>query len=125
MTAQRDWFAHGNHGNHGDPTGLLSGCCDLTTAGPEREPESYRSIARTLARPPGQILFLSDVRGEPDAAAASGRQTLGVRRPGDPQGPVIGGHRRRPDWSRQVNPWSPLALAHPTDLRTRPAAPTG
>ncbi|MEU7183400.1 MULTISPECIES: hypothetical protein [Streptomyces] len=33
------------------------------------------------------------MRGEPDAAAAAGRQTLGVRRPGDPQGPVIEGHR--------------------------------
>ncbi|WP_411141874.1 hypothetical protein [Streptomyces sp. x-80] len=33
------------------------------------------------------------MRGELDAAAAAGWQALGVRRPGDPQGAVVEGHR--------------------------------
>ncbi|MFI1618482.1 acireductone synthase [Streptomyces lydicus] len=87
--AQRNWFAHSNHG---DLTGLLDGYFDLTTAGPKREPGSYRTISRALAVPPGHTLFLSDVAAELDAAAEAGWQTLAVRRPDDPRGTAVDGH---------------------------------
>ncbi|MGW8396283.1 acireductone synthase [Streptomyces lydicus] len=87
--AQRNWFAHSNHG---DLTGLLDGYFDLTTAGPKREPDSYRTISRALAVPPGHTLFLSDVAAELDAAAEAGWQTLAVRRPDDPRGTAVDGH---------------------------------
>ncbi|MFH8683123.1 acireductone synthase [Streptomyces lydicus] len=87
--AQRNWFAHSNHG---DLTGLLDGYFDLTTAGPKREPDSYRTISRALAVPPGHTLFLSDVAAELDAAAGAGWQTLAVRRPDDPRGTAVDGH---------------------------------
>ncbi|MFF4284842.1 acireductone synthase [Streptomyces sp. NPDC001739] len=89
VAAQRDWFAHSNHG---DLTGLIDGYFDLTTAGPKRAPDSYRAISRTLAVPPGRTLFLSDVRDELDAAAAAGWQTAAVRRPDDPRGRSVAGH---------------------------------
>ncbi|MFB6440852.1 acireductone synthase [Streptomyces sp. NPDC056411] len=93
-SAQRNWFAHSNHG---DLTGLLNGYFDLTTAGPKREPDSYRTISRALRVPPAATLFLSDVGAELDAAAAAGWQTLAIRRPDDPRGPAVDGHPVRTD----------------------------
>ncbi|HEY0512805.1 MAG TPA: acireductone synthase, partial [Thermoanaerobaculia bacterium] len=54
-----------------------------TTTGPKQEPASYRAIAAAFALPPDSILFLSDVRGELDAAAAGGLRTGLLRRPGN------------------------------------------
>ncbi|MEU5546536.1 acireductone synthase [Streptomyces sioyaensis] len=90
LQAQRDWFAHTAFG---DLTPLLDGYFDLTTAGGKREPASYRTIARAISLPGGRILFASDVAEELDAAAEAGWQTLAVRRPHDPRGDAVPGHR--------------------------------
>ncbi|MGP8298546.1 acireductone synthase [Streptomyces inhibens] len=113
--AQRHWFAHSNHG---DLTGLLDGYFDLTTAGPKREPESYRTISRALDVPPGQTLFLSDVRAELDAAAAAGWQTVAVRRPDDPRGPSVDGHPVLADLARLDPPPHPAGTTPAPSTRT-------
>ena len=56
------------HTQYGDLTPLFEGFHDTTT-GPKQEPASYLAITRAFALPPPAILFLSDVRGELDAAA--------------------------------------------------------
>jgi enolase-phosphatase E1 len=55
-----------------------------TTTGPKKEAGSYREIAGDFRFPPGEILFLSDVIAELDAARAAGLQTALVVRPGNP-----------------------------------------
>lgn len=68
--------------NEGDLLAFLSGHFDTTT-GPKKAPESYRRIAGEIGLPPAEILFLSDVAGELDAASAAGMQTLLLLRPGN------------------------------------------
>ena len=59
-----------------------------TTTGPKRQAESYRKIARSLSLAPEQIVFVSDVVEELDAAAAAEMNTLLCVRPGNhPQPP--------------------------------------
>lgn len=70
------------HTEAGDLTGLFEGFHDTTT-GHKQEPGSYRAIAEAFALPPGAILFLSDVRGELDAAAQAGMATGLLVRPGN------------------------------------------
>lgn len=65
----------------GDLSPLFSGYFD-TTSGPKREVGSYRSIAEAIGLPAEQILFLSDVVQELDAARLAGLQTVGVAREG-------------------------------------------
>jgi len=65
----------------GDLTALLSGYFDTTT-GPKREASSYRTIAGSIGLPPADILFLSDVAGETDAAKAAGLRALLIDRDG-------------------------------------------
>ncbi len=65
----------------GDLTPLLAGHFDTTT-GPKREPGSYAKIAATLGLAPGDILFVSDVSAETDAAKAAGLQALLIDRDG-------------------------------------------
>lgn len=64
----------------GDLTPLFSGYFD-TEVGGKREVDSYRRIAESIGIPPGQILFLSDIVQELDAAAAAGLQTTQLVRP--------------------------------------------
>ncbi|MCW3848215.1 acireductone synthase [Sphingomonas sp. LB-2] len=66
----------------GDLTPLLSGYFDTTT-GPKREAASYTKIAEALDLPPGDILFLTDVQAEADAAREAGMQALLIDRDGD------------------------------------------
>ena len=66
--AQRLIFGHSSAG---DLAALFGGFFD-TRVGPKREPESYRTVARAVVLPPGEVLFLSDVETELDAAAAAG-----------------------------------------------------
>ncbi len=66
----------------GDLTPLFSGYFD-TRVGNKREPASYAAIATAMALPAGEILFLSDVVEELDAAAASGLTTCQLVRAGD------------------------------------------
>ena len=57
------------HSPEGDLLPLLSGNFDTENAGPKRQPDSYRKIAAELALAPEEIVFLSDVAAELDAAA--------------------------------------------------------
>jgi enolase-phosphatase E1 len=70
------------HTEQGDLSGLFEGFHDTTT-GPKQEPASYQAIAGAFALPPEAILFLSDVRGELDAAAAARLLTGLLVRPGN------------------------------------------
>jgi enolase-phosphatase E1 len=63
------------HSDAGDLTPLLAGYFD-TRIGPKREQHSYTAIANAIGLPPGDILFLSDVAAELDAAAAAGMRTI-------------------------------------------------
>jgi len=72
IEAQRLLFSHTTAG---DLTPLISGYFDTTT-GPKLEPQSYRSIAGSLALPAGAIVFLSDHPGETAAAAQTGMQSV-------------------------------------------------
>lgn len=77
--AQKLFFAHTLAGNL---LPFLRGHYD-TTIGPKRAPTSYEAIARSMARATADILFLSDVVEELDAARAAGMGTGLVRRPGN------------------------------------------
>lgn len=69
------------HTAFGDLTPLFSDYFD-TTVGQKRDPASYRAIAEKIGLPAAEILFLSDVREELDAARAAGMQTAQVLREG-------------------------------------------
>ena len=77
VAAQKLLFGHSEAG---DLTPLFSGYFD-TEIGAKRETDSYRRIAEAIKIPPGQILFLSDITAELDAAAAAGFQTTQLVRP--------------------------------------------
>jgi enolase-phosphatase E1 len=64
-----------------------------TTTGPKKEAASYGVIAADFGLPPGDILFLSDVVAELDAARAAGMQTGLVVRPGNAAAPAGHVHR--------------------------------
>ncbi|OGI46408.1 MAG: 2,3-diketo-5-methylthio-1-phosphopentane phosphatase [Candidatus Muproteobacteria bacterium RBG_16_65_34] len=69
------------YSDFGDLTPLFSGYFD-TTIGNKREAEAYRKIVAAIGLPPVEILFLSDIREELDAARAAGMQTLWLVRDG-------------------------------------------
>lgn len=71
VQAQKLLFAHSDHG---DLTPLFSGYFD-TNIGSKREAGSYRQIAQAIGIAPQDILFLSDIREELDAAREAGMQT--------------------------------------------------
>jgi len=71
VTAQKLFFAHSDAG---DLTPLFSGYFD-TEIGPKRDATSYASIAIAIGRPAHEILFLSDVAAELDAASSAGMHT--------------------------------------------------
>ncbi|MFP5505408.1 MAG: acireductone synthase [Gammaproteobacteria bacterium] len=71
------------HSEAGDLTPLFSGYYD-TRIGAKREAESYRAIVADIGLPAGEILFLSDIVEELDAAQAAGMRTLQLVRDGDP-----------------------------------------
>jgi len=77
--AQRLLFGHSEAG---DLASLFAGFFD-TRMGAKREAPSYTAIAAALALPPGEILFLSDVAEELDAAAAAGMRTCQLVRAAD------------------------------------------
>jgi enolase-phosphatase E1 len=76
IEAQKLIFAHSEAG---DLTGYLSGYFDTTT-GPKREARSYAAIAAALKLDPADILFISDVAAETDAAKAAGLRALLIDR---------------------------------------------
>ena len=85
VQAQRDWFSHGAHA---DVAVLIDAYFDTVNAGPKRQAEAYRRIARALDVSAAELVFLSDVPAELDAAAEDGWTTVGVSRPGEPYGAV-------------------------------------
>ena len=76
ILAQKLLFAHTEYG---DLTPLFSAYFDTTT-GAKNAALSYEHIAQQLNFPPQDILFLSDVEAELDAAAAAGMHTCGLVR---------------------------------------------
>lgn len=76
--AQKLLFAHTAYG---DLTPLLNGYFD-TTIGAKVETESYRRIADVIGVAAGEILFLSDVERELDAARDAGCRTCWLVRDG-------------------------------------------
>lgn len=79
IAAQKLFFGHTVVGNM---LHLFQGHYDTTT-GPKKEVESYCAIAKNFGLPPGEILFLSDVLAELEAARAAGLQTCLCKRPGN------------------------------------------
>ena len=69
------------HTAYGDLNELFAGYFD-TRIGAKTEQASYRHIAEQLAVPAAEILFLSDIRQELDAARAAGMQTRWLVRDG-------------------------------------------
>lgn len=76
--AQKLLFAHTEYG---DLTPLFSGYFD-TTVGNKREAASYHAIAEVIDSDPSEILFLSDIKEELDAAHAAGMQAVWLVREG-------------------------------------------
>jgi enolase-phosphatase E1 len=66
----------------GDLTPLISGFFD-TGVGPKRSVDSYRRIATEMGRAPQEMLFVSDVPDELNAALDAGCQILLAVRPGN------------------------------------------
>jgi len=79
VPAQKLFFGHSEAG---DLTGLFSGYFD-TEIGHKREVVSYQRIAQHITLPPGDIVFLSDVVEELDAARDAGLRTVLLDRPED------------------------------------------
>lgn len=77
--AQQLLFAHTEAG---DLTGFIDNYFD-TSCGSKTASESYRRIASALDLPAQEILFISDVASELDAARATGMQTRLCIRPGN------------------------------------------
>ncbi|MFO0838649.1 MAG: acireductone synthase [Phycisphaerae bacterium] len=77
--AQRAFLTHSDQG---DLTPLIREFFD-TTVGPKQAPESYREISRRLETPPEQILFISDMPAELDAAVSVGMDVRLAVRPGN------------------------------------------
>jgi enolase-phosphatase E1 len=80
VLAQKLLFAHTPLG---DLTPSIRSFFDTTT-GPKKDPDSYRRIAQALGRNPSEVLFLSDVAEELDAARAAGTATALCCREGEP-----------------------------------------
>jgi enolase-phosphatase E1 len=80
--AQRFLFAHTNVG---DVTSLFEHFFDATI-GDKKTPSSYRKISEQIGLPPPDVLFLSDVELELDAAASRGFRTAHIVRPGTDAG---------------------------------------
>jgi enolase-phosphatase E1 len=72
VAAQKLLFGHSEAG---DLVPLFSAFFD-TEVGHKRDADSYRLIADALTRDPGDIVFLSDVVEELDAARAAGMRTV-------------------------------------------------
>jgi enolase-phosphatase E1 len=85
VPAQKLLFRHAGEGNL-EP--LFSGFFDTAT-GPKREAGSYAAIARAIGLPPAEILFLSDVEAELDAATAAGMRGCQLVRPQDGTRPSV------------------------------------
>jgi enolase-phosphatase E1 len=75
----------------GDLTRYIRGYFDTKT-GPKREAETYRRISEAFQLSPRDILFISDVVAELDAARGAGFETMLAIRPGNHPQPEESGH---------------------------------
>lgn len=75
--AQRLFF---RYSSCGDLRLMFAGYFD-TSIGAKQDVQSYLNLAEQIALPPKDILFLSDIEAELDAAAEAGINTLWVVRP--------------------------------------------
>ncbi len=80
----------------GDLNPLFSGYFDTTT-GAKVDVESYRRIAEQIGLPAAQILFLSDIEAELDAARQAGLATCWLVRDGAADS--VAGHQQVADFS--------------------------
>ncbi|MCU0767346.1 MAG: acireductone synthase [Gammaproteobacteria bacterium] len=90
--AQRLIFGHSDQG---DLTPLFSGYFD-TRVGGKRDAASYRGIAARIGLSPAEILFLSDVPEELDAARDAGMATIWLVRGARPD--PTAAHRQAADF---------------------------
>lgn len=79
VLAQRLIF---KYSDQGDLTQLIDRYFDTNT-GPKREADSYRKIAEEMALESNEVMFVSDVPAELDAARAAGMQTALTLRAGN------------------------------------------
>lgn len=79
IQAQKLFFGFSEYG---DMTPLFSGYFD-TTSGPKQDSAAYTRIVQAIGRPASDILFLSDIAAELDAARAAGLHTCWLVRPAD------------------------------------------
>jgi enolase-phosphatase E1 len=77
VAAQKLFFAHSDAG---DLTPLFDDYFD-TEIGGKREADSYRRIVSAIGFPANEVLFLSDIAAELDAARAAGLRTMQLCRP--------------------------------------------
>ncbi|MEQ1739696.1 MAG: acireductone synthase [Methyloglobulus sp.] len=80
VLAQKLLFAHTDSG---DLRPLFSGYFD-TTIGGKKEADSYRKITEEIGFAANNILFLSDIKEELDAAKTAGFQTIWLTRDHEP-----------------------------------------
>ncbi|MDE1189478.1 MAG: acireductone synthase [Pantoea sp.] len=98
VAAQKLLFGYSDEG---DLTSLFSGYFD-TGVGAKRESQSYHNIAQQIGHDASELLFLSDIHQELDAAAEAGWRTLQlIRGEADSESR----HRQVNDFS-QINPES-------------------
>lgn len=88
VLAQKLLFAYTTEG---DLTRFIRAYFDTCT-GAKQDPESYRRIATALQRHPSEILFISDVVAELDAAQSASLQTMLCVRQGNRPQPVTTAH---------------------------------
>jgi enolase-phosphatase E1 len=81
--AQQLLFAHSDAG---DLSAHIRDYFD-TRIGAKRETQSYQRIASALNTAPSEVLFVSDVTAELDAAQAAGMLARLCVRPGNPEQP--------------------------------------
>jgi enolase-phosphatase E1 len=91
----------------GDLTPLFSGYFD-TTSGPKREAQSYTRITQAIGVQASQVLFLSDIVEELNAARTAGMATCGLAR----EGGALAGHVTVDSFAR-IDPASFRATHNP------------
>jgi enolase-phosphatase E1 len=79
IAAQKLFFGHTQHG---DVLSHFSGHYD-TTIGGKKDSLSYQKIAADIGVAPAEILFVSDLEGELEAARVAGVQVAAAIRPGN------------------------------------------
>ena len=79
IAAQKLFFGHTQHG---DVLSHFSGHYD-TTIGGKKDSLSYKKIAADIGVAPAEILFVSDLEGELEAARVAGVQVAAAIRPGN------------------------------------------